>query len=235
VVNDGDVREVLRADQSRDGALARRGGPADERAVHRLLGGRPAVYVPWTFRHEPTWELLAPLDPIGVDCRDDTEAYIRHFIRRWNAREPFVNVEHDMLVSVAQVLDLWACPEPWCAHGYAGGPGRFPWFGSVRFRPAFMDRFPSVWTELYDWAHSTPVSHPDYWRLVGEVPMRTTPPGIAKLQEWLPLWRSLDSWLVHKAEREGVKCHRHYPDVTNCRPADHPATIMGEWNGEVRG
>ena len=183
--------------------------------------GPPIVYVPWTFRHEPTWDLLAPFFPIGVDCRGDEEAYLRHFCERWDERLPFVNVEHDMLVTPAQVWDLWRCPEPWCAHGYDGGPGMFPWIGSVKFTPSFMDDRPDVWRELLDWAHSDVHTAPWEWQLVGEVPMKRPPRGASSFQEFLPLWHSLDRWLIRKMPAD-VTCHRHYPDVTNCRPADHP-------------
>lgn len=182
---------------------------------------KPRVFIPYTFIHEPTWRLLEPLNPIGIDCRGDDEAYLQHLADRWEERLPFVNIEHDMLVTPEQVWDLWRCNCSWAAHGYDGGPGRFPWLGSVRFSPEFMDAWPDVWRDLLDWAHATPLEQPMVWRLVGEVPMKCPAPGAVSLQEFLPLWMSLDTWLIRKITRD-VICHRHYPDVTNCRPADHP-------------
>lgn len=172
------------------------------------------VYIPWTFLHPPTWDLLAPFEPIGVDVSGDDGAYLRYFVERWREREPFVNVEHDMLVHPAQIDQLIACPEPYCAYGYER-PGQFPWFGVVRFRPEIMDRMPLVWDELQEWAECPPREWA--WRLVGEVPVKGPPPGELANSQWVPLWQHLDQWFVSHAQQMGLICHRHWPNVQNTR------------------
>jgi hypothetical protein len=177
------------------------------------------VFVPYTQVHLPTWLGLAGVHPVGVEV-DGESAYLDYFRDRWADRRPFVNVEHDMLVTVDQVRQLENCEQPWCAFGYDGGVGQFPWLGCARFRPELMELLPSVWDELHGWVHA-PASDP-VWRLVGDVPIKGPPPGEFSISEWRPVWRHLDRWLIHAAARASddnhrVAAHRHFPDVHNCR------------------
>lgn len=171
------------------------------------------LFIPWTFFHAPTWDLVAPFDPIGVDVSGDDGDYLRYFQARWRDREPFINLEHDVLAHPAQIEQLIACPEDWCAYSYTGA-GQFPWFGCVRFRPAFMDLLPDVWDELAAWAFCPPKEWA--YRLVGEVPVKGPPPG-EFAEMGTAVWQHLDQWLLGHAERLGLQCHRHYPDVRNTR------------------
>jgi hypothetical protein len=177
------------------------------------------LFIPYTKVNAPTWEPLARFSPVGVDVSGDDTAYLRFWAQRWHDRRPFIVVEHDMTnITARHIYELMGCEQPWCAAAYDAHPGQFPWFGLVRFRTEMMDRFPDVWDQLIAWADA-PRSDP-VWRLVGEVPIKGPPNGEWSVSEFRPAWQHLDQWWVRAAQRQGVQCHRHYPDVHNDRSLD---------------
>lgn len=58
-----------------------------------------------------------------VGVGDDPRSYWRLFVRLWNDRQPFVLVEHDVVVDRDTIPSLATCPRPWCAFPYHELPG----------------------------------------------------------------------------------------------------------------
>jgi len=99
------------------------------------------VYVPWTRQYPECRVALEPAAPVYVDVSADPHDYWRLVRALWGEREPFILVEHDVIVGPGTIEELRACPEPWCAfaiHSVDVGTG-MSWvatFGCVRFRPS---------------------------------------------------------------------------------------------------
>lgn len=151
--------------------------------------GVTPVFLPYTYRHEPTWDALRwsgwPWHPVRLDY-DDPAAYLRFFDQRWAEAEPFTVCEHDVLPDPRQLQQLEDCPAGWCAFNeYDGGP---PTLSLARFRPDFIQQWPHLWADLWA-AHRVSV--------------------------FQPLWSKLDSWLT---DRCGQPCLHEQPHVLNLRP-----------------
>jgi hypothetical protein len=117
-----------------------------------------AVYVPWTQNRGPYPECrkaLEPSNPTYVDVSSDDFAYWRMMRDVWNKGEPFIIVEHDVLVRSDTIERLAACPRQWCSqrvHSVDVGHGR-AWvaaLGCAHFRPEgeYPIREPVSWKEL---------------------------------------------------------------------------------------
>ena len=116
------------------------------------------VYVPWTSNRGPYPECraaLEPSDPVYVDVSSDDFAYWRMMKGVWEKGEPFIIVEHDVLVWPDTIALLDACPRQWCSqrvHSVDVGHGR-AWvaaLGAAHFRPEgeYPIREPVSWKEL---------------------------------------------------------------------------------------
>jgi len=116
------------------------------------------VYVPWTSNRGPYPECraaLEPSDPVYVDVSSDDFAYWRMMKGVWEKGEPFIIVEHDVLVWPDTIALLDACPRQWCSqrvHSVDVGHGR-AWvaaLGCAHFRPEgeYPIREPVSWKEL---------------------------------------------------------------------------------------
>jgi hypothetical protein len=92
------------------------------------------VIVPWTRKHPECMKSLAPFGPVYVNV-DYEFAYWSLTKWLWEDSEPFVLVEHDVLVRPDTIPELEACPERWCAFSIWMGEGTVATFGCVRFRP----------------------------------------------------------------------------------------------------
>ena len=169
------------------------------------------IFLPYTFLHPPT---LAALAATGRDAvlyeMDSDRAYLEFMAARWRDRVGFIIVEHDVIVTGAQLDSLDACPEEWC--GFAAGPDAEVGFCAVRFRASFIERTISVWSDfaaLLDGYHDVGEGcyRWDWRRSVVDANWRFSPR--------VPAWANLDSWLAH---REGWRAHRHEPDIVNSRP-----------------
>jgi len=66
--------------------------------------------------------------------RGDRTGYARLLARRWRYRETFVNVEHDIVPTRAQLDEIAHCGHDWCVFEYDDGlsPGS-PKLGLARF------------------------------------------------------------------------------------------------------
>lgn len=132
-----------------------------------------------------TPDTLAALQDLGIDHRSvrmghDALAYWRTFLGLWNAGEPFVLVEHDVVLHAEVMPQFTTCPERWCVFPYHRHDARqtFPdlleaSLGCARFRPEGLCKVPpTAWGRLDDavrlalvdlgWEvcpHSPPVGH----------------------------------------------------------------------------
>ena len=76
------------------------------------------------------------------------DSYWKLLKRQWEAREPFILVEHDILPWPTALAQLEACYDPWCALPYMIG-GRFSWaFGCIKFGQGIFDKLPTILDEL---------------------------------------------------------------------------------------
>lgn len=111
------------------------------------------VVVPFTNLHPVTKAVLAGYDVMYVPMNDD-EDYSRLLRNLWQAREPFVLVEHDIAPWPGCVDELYACPADWCANSYTwkGGIGLSHMFGCAKFSTALMGALPDVWNTPCHWS-----------------------------------------------------------------------------------
>ena len=148
-----------------------------------------AVFVPYTFRHQPTWEALRDSGwewyPVELAAGDDT-SYLHFFEYRWRVGSDFIVCEHDVIPTVEQLQQLEDCPAEWCSFNeYDAGP---PTLSLARFRSSFI------------------AGHRDLWRQLWAANRKTV---------FQPLWCKLDSWLTDCC---GQPCLHQSPHVVNSRP-----------------
>jgi len=154
------------------------------------------VYVPHTHVREATRVFLAhQKHPIHyVDVSGDRAAYAEYFQARWDERETFISLEHDIVPWPGAIEELVACREPWCFFGYDAGidcaADRCAPFGLVKFDARLIAAVPDVWRE-----------------------MRTAFAGDANM------WMYCDVFMHrYTAEGRGIPPHQHYPAVLNANP-----------------
>lgn len=72
----------------------------------------------------------------------------------WDRKEPFINVEHDVVVTQERIQEIWNCPRDWCSYGYTK-EDKFAeltcvYFGCVKFNRGIIEAIPHVWEEMVD-------------------------------------------------------------------------------------
>jgi hypothetical protein len=97
--------------------------------------------------------------PVAIDCPEAVKALLRSeghhqitlvpvyyseydywdlFLSLWDEGEPFVLVEHDIVVRPSTIQRLEDCPEPWCGFVYHEAPGEpVAGLGCTKFTPTF--------------------------------------------------------------------------------------------------
>ena len=78
---------------------------------------KPFVIVPYTnLRAQTRASLNSPLlDVRFLPLSDRDDAYWEALKNIWHEGRSFIIVEHDIIASEEALLDLWYCPNPWCA------------------------------------------------------------------------------------------------------------------------
>jgi hypothetical protein len=108
------------------------------------------IFVPFTHLRAPTYLALkdiATLVPLTGD-----QAYSRYLMERWAEGKTFINVEHDVVPTVAQLEEIWNCSLPWCGYGYREGvEDTTAYLGCVKISAEFIAAHPNVWV-LRSWA-----------------------------------------------------------------------------------
>lgn len=93
-------------------------------------------------RHTFTFE------PVG----HDSHAYWNLFLDLWDEGEPFVIVEHDIVVRPSTIQRLENCPALWCGFVYHEAPGEpVAGLGCTKFVPSFEIKYagpPLVWQNV---------------------------------------------------------------------------------------
>lgn len=128
---------------------------------------------------------------------DDGRGYLDFIGHLWRRGLGFVLVEHDVLPTVPQVLELDACLEPWCAFAYAEGGS--PSFGCVKFSAAYIEQWPTVWENLE-----------------AVIAGRLVFPGFS-YDGHQPAWQLLDAWHNVWSSHHHVRPHVHPGTVTHRR------------------
>lgn len=147
------------------------------------------IIVPYTRLHPATARLLNKHAPghrrVKLDPAD-MSAYWRLLAACWRQPGELLIVEHDIGVAAGTLASFDACPEPWCAFGYAIDGSVAACLGCVRF------------------SASLKAAEPDLLEEVGEVG-----------NDGLPAkdWRRLDVRILDALRKRGYQQHRHLPNV----------------------
>lgn len=103
---------------------------------------------------DPECEAFRALRAEGIkatehELRGDQD-YGRLFYRLWQAGEPFVLIEWDVVPWPGAVEKLLACPKPWCVHEYHLQPYHLAHsFGAAKYAPVGPPD--EVWNEVVWW------------------------------------------------------------------------------------
>ena len=132
------------------------------------------VHMAYTEVWPPAWEAAEacgrPFRPWRLEgVKATTDGYVDFLAARWERAVDWTNLEHDVIVTRAQLDNLEACGSAWCAFAdHHRGP---PTLSLARFRAPFMAAHPWVWEEL---------------RFEG------------RRSIFQPLWQVCDTWLVQR-------------------------------------
>lgn len=154
------------------------------------------VVLPWTQDHPEVYKALRAAvksfrNPyVGRSDRD----YFWTLSELWEGGEPFVIVEHDVIVRPNSINELEQCPWPWCAFAVRYGDGSTPGLGCAKFTAEVMRAAPDALDRV---ARMSDDEHP---------PMH---------------WCRLDWWLQHMVlPGYGFTQHVHGPPLEHLRDYD---------------
>ncbi len=91
--------------------------------------------------------------PIDLGARE----YSDFLKERWDDRESFINVEHDVVPWSGAIESLIDCPEPWCGYAYHVGASRdphpywHPMLGCTKIGLELIERIPDCWDSPVAW------------------------------------------------------------------------------------
>lgn len=86
--------------------------------------------------------------PTTWNVGDSDTAYFDLLSRLWSEREPFIVVEHDIIVTEAAIAGLIECPQPWCSCPYPWYNSTLTGLGCTKFDLSIMQDFPSLFDEV---------------------------------------------------------------------------------------
>ena len=140
------------------------------------------VWVPWTHL-APETQGFAQMIGAHLAQVEPTEGYARFMAERWREGAAFVVVEHDVVPTVGQVAEIWACPEPLCCYGYEGEDRRTLLFGCVKFSSGLIARTAPIWADFIA-AEDAPEGHPHHDF------------SAARCRRWMMLPEWFDHWFA---------------------------------------
>lgn len=147
------------------------------------------IFVPYTKIQPLTKYLLREYEYTPIEM-DDGDKYPKYWQERWNLREDFINIEHDVVFWDGSVDEIGSCTAMWCAFGRQAAEnitdGAVATFCMAKFTSKLMDKLPNVWNEY--------------------------------LKSDDPSWKRCDSWLDSYARKLGITAHQHYPPIINANP-----------------
>jgi hypothetical protein len=74
------------------------------------------IFVPFTNLRAPV--MLAVPDATFCPIVDKFYGYGQYFKERWNEKQTFINIEHDVVPRIELLKEMWNCSEPLCVAGY---------------------------------------------------------------------------------------------------------------------
>lgn len=92
---------------------------------------------------------------------DTDSAYFDLLARLWRARESFIIIEHDIIVTAAAIAGLIDCPMKWCTCPYPWYDSMLHGLGCTKFDHEIMQDFPSLFDNIADIA--TDVHPAKHW------------------------------------------------------------------------
>ena len=118
------------------------------------------VVVPWA-KDGPHRVVRLNLENQGIEAeyrfmRDKGPAYPNLFRELWKDGEPFILVEHDILVWPGALYLLQQCTHSWCGYSYQIRGSMESWLGCTKFEPARLGECPAT-AELQMWQFDVPV------------------------------------------------------------------------------
>ncbi len=129
---------------------------------------------------------------------NDTD-YFDLLARLWREREPFIVVEHDIIVTEAAITGLLECQHAWCSCPYQWYTATLHGLGCSKFDLQIMQDFPDLFDEV---AKLNTDMHPARH------------------------WCSLDGRIRQYLGRNGVNDHLHSTVVGHLRPyASHGCVV----------
>ena len=131
----------------------------------------------------------------NLEGSDDTR-YAHLLQRMWEAGNPFINVEQDIVPDPNVLWGMSRCHHEWCAMGYpVSGRDVFPGIGCMKFSARLIAEQPmAMYLSLYERAGKREWSH----------------------------WRSCNERIVGHLVARGYRCHRHYPDAQHLHDYSPP-------------
>lgn len=111
------------------------------------------IFIPFTKLRSDTLLALPFATLVPLHRGNDSTSYAEYFRDRWSEKEPFINVEHDV-VPPAQILEsLWNCSNPICVTGYVypDSPPEFQpeitYGGCIKISRQFILDHPDLWKD----------------------------------------------------------------------------------------
>jgi hypothetical protein len=143
------------------------------------------VVIPYTARH-PDTVAGAPSNAEWFDVSEDRYAYWRMMCEVWADGEGFLVVEHDVVCRPDILVQIEACPEPWCA---------FPYDDMCH------------WECMEAWSNTLGCT-----RFATEL-VRAVPDAVTAIYDQQRQWLNLCDYIGANLRRVGYTHHWHFPAV----------------------
>lgn len=149
----------------------------------------------------PETKAALPSETRYFDVSHAPDDYFNAFSTIWNQSERFINIEHDIVVPVEQLQELWDCTQPWCTVPYPNvedtGQLIHGALGVAKFHESLMKYFPSFIRDTE--------KDKGFRNFFGEA-------------VYAPRhWRILDVKIVLQMHKRGFTYHEHLPPAQHIR------------------
>lgn len=120
------------------------------------------VFVPYSNLRSQTAISLIGYDYHPVEtAKDDDFSYSKYFKQRWEAKETFINIEHDVVVWPGAIEAIWNCEREWCVyHGHLPNHRTEPNLENavngipmlcMKIAKELIEKTPGLWDEPIIW------------------------------------------------------------------------------------
>lgn len=110
------------------------------------------IFVPFTNLKAQTF--IALPDAKFIPLIDKYYGYSKYFKERWNEKQTFINVEHDVVPRLDILQEMWNCSEPLCVAGYCSsveGATGTSHIGCAKISESLIRRFPDLFNTPCEW------------------------------------------------------------------------------------